>query len=54
MMSSFDKHLGRATSSVVDGRLVPAHADDHDPVERRVGLAVAAAEEPMPVPETWK
>ena len=28
---------------------MPAHADDHDPVERRVGLAVAAAEEPMPV-----
>ena len=41
--------LGGASSDVVEGRLVPAHADDHDPVERRVGLAVAAAEEPMPV-----
>ena len=28
---------------------MPAHADDHDPIEGRVGLAVASAEEPVSV-----
>ena len=41
--------LGGASADVVDGRLVPAHADDHDPLESRVGMAVAAAVEPMPI-----
>ena len=41
--------LGGASADVVDGRLVPAHADDHDPVESRVGMAVTATVEPMPI-----
>src|SRR3954447_15865620 len=35
--------LGGAAGDVVDGRLVPAHAHDHRPVEGSVGLPVAAA-----------
>ena len=33
---------------VLDGWRVPAHSDDNDPIERRVGLAVPAAEQAMP------
>ena len=41
--------LGGAAGDVINGRLVPAHADDHDSIERRVGLPVASAEQPVPV-----
>ena len=41
--------LGGAAGDVINGRLVPAHADDHDSVERRVGLPVTSAEQPVPV-----
>ena len=41
--------FGGAAGDVVDGRLVEAHAHDGGPVERGVGLAVAAAVEAMPV-----
>src|SRR6266700_6855830 len=37
-----------APFDVVLGRLVVAHADEDDPVERRVGLPVAASVEPVP------
>src|SRR6266511_2313552 len=40
--------LGGAPGEVVAGGLVPAQPHDHDPVERGVGLAVAAAVEPIP------
>ena len=40
--------LGGA-GDVINGRLVPAHADDHDSIERRIGLPVASAEQPVPV-----
>src|SRR6266545_7362986 len=36
-----------AACHVVLGRLMPAQPNDHDAVQRRVGLAVAAAVEPM-------
>lgn len=36
--------LRAAAGDVIDGRLVPAHAHDHDPVERCVGLTVTATE----------
>ena len=49
MRSFLDSPLTGASDNVVEGRYVPAHADDHDPVECRVGLAVASAEEPVPV-----
>ena len=53
LQAADDVFLGQpltgASDNVVEGRLVPAHADDHDPVECRVGLAVASAEEPVPV-----
>ena len=35
--------LSGASGDVVDGRLMPTHAHDDDAIERRVGLAVAAA-----------
>ena len=41
--------FGAAAGDVVDGGLVEAHADDDDPVERCVGLAVPAAVEAVPV-----
>src|SRR5680860_1008214 len=37
-----------ASFDVGNGRWVPAHSDDHDPVEGGVGLAVAATIETMP------
>src|SRR5512132_4394012 len=39
--------LGDAAGDVVLGALVDAHAGDHDQVQRRVGLAVAAPVEPV-------
>ena len=39
--------LAGAPLDVGLGRLVVAHADEDDPVERRVGLAVAASVEPV-------
>lgn len=41
--------LGGTAATVADGRLVPAHADDRDPVERGVGLPVASAQQAVPV-----
>ena len=41
--------LGRPSPDIVEGRLVPAHADGHDAVECRVSLTVAATKEPMPM-----
>ncbi|SRR6266545_4377503 len=38
-----------ASHDVVPGRLVIAHADEDDPIERGVRLAVAAAVEPVAV-----
>src|SRR4051812_49963607 len=40
--------LGGAAGDVVDGRLVPAHANDDGAVEGGVGLPVTAAVEPVP------
>jgi hypothetical protein len=40
--------LGGATSGVVAGGLVPAQPHQRDPVQRGVGLPVAAAIQPMP------
>ncbi len=40
--------LGGAAGDVVDGGLVPAHAHDHDSVERCVGLAMSSPEEAVP------
>ena len=48
-MSFLDRPWAVRRVDVVESRLVPAHADDHDPVEGRVGLAVASAEEPVSV-----
>ena len=39
--------LGGTPGQVVAGGLVPAQPHDHDPVQRRVGLAVTAAIEPV-------
>src|SRR5712692_5356306 len=39
--------LAGAPRDVLSGRLVPAHADEDDAVEGGVGLAVAAAVEPV-------
>ena len=47
MISRLRLALGRPPGDVVDRRLVEAHADDDGAVERRVGLAVAAAVEPV-------
>ena len=41
--------FGAAAADIVDGGLVGAHADDHDPVDRGVGLAVRAAVEAVEV-----
>src|SRR6266540_5420516 len=39
--------LGGAPGEVVAGGLVPAQPDDHDAVQRRVGLAVTTAVQPV-------
>ena len=41
--------LLRASDDVVDGRLVPLHADQNDPIECGIGLTVPAAEQPMSI-----
>lgn len=41
--------LGRPAGEVVDGRLVPAHAHDDDPIERRIRLPMATPKEPVAV-----
>ena len=41
--------LRGATCDVIHRGLMPAHADNHDPVQRRVGLAMAAAKKPVPI-----
>ena len=48
-MSFFDSPWAVRRATLINGRLVPAHADDHDSIERRVGLPVASAEQPVPV-----
>ena len=44
---AFGEAFGSSALHVGDGRRVPSHADDHDSVERRVRLAVAAVIESM-------
>ena len=46
-ISPVDLPSAAAPGDVVLGRLVRGHAGDHDVVERVVGLAVAAAVEPV-------
>ena len=41
--------LGGASSDVVDGRLVEAHANDRGAVERHVGFAAATSRQPVTV-----
>jgi hypothetical protein len=43
----FTQALSRASTDVIERGLMSAHADGDDPVERRVRLSVAAAEEPV-------
>lgn len=41
--------LGGSSCDVVDGWLVPSHAHDHRPVDRRVRLTVSSAIEPVAI-----
>ena len=48
MISLLGPALGGAAGGVVAGELVPAQPHQHDPVQRGVGLPVAAPVEPVP------
>ena len=49
---SFAETLSRSARDIVPRGLMPPHAHGDNPVERRVGLAVAAAKESMAMRHT--
>ena len=49
---SFAETLSRSARDIVDRPLMPPHAHGDDPVECRVGLAMAAAKESMAMRHT--